>query len=81
MATIYAKLINQYDFKYHFFSASFLRIMKKFKSSDEIELLFKLNINHKLTEADNNNFAIKSHLKHQNQVQETEDSGWIFDKN
>ena len=81
MATIYARLINQYKFKYHIlFSASFYKINEEDQRSDEIELFLYLNINHNLTETDNNNIDVKSQLEHQIQIQETKESGWIFDK-
>ena len=46
MATIYARLINRYKFKYHMlFSASFHKINEEDQRSDEIELFFNLNNN------------------------------------
>ena len=39
-----------------------------------------MNININLTESDIDNIDIKSQLEHQIQIQETKDSGWIFDK-
>ena len=46
MATIYARLINQYKFKYHIlFSARFYKINEEDQRSDEIELFINLNIN------------------------------------
>ena len=81
MATIYARLINQYKSKYHIlFSASFYKINEDDQRSDEIELFINLNINYNLTETDINNIDVKSQLEHQIQVQETNESGWIFDK-
>ena len=41
---------------------------------------FSLNINHNLTETDFNTIDVKSQLEHQIQLQQTKDSGWIFDK-
>ena len=38
-----------------------------------------LNINHKLTESDNNNIGVKSQLEHQIQIHGTKESGWLFD--
>ena len=82
MATIYARLINQYKFKYHkSFSASFYKINEEDQRSDEIELFINLNINNNLTETDVNNIDVKSQIEHQIQVQETKESGWIFNKN
>ena len=81
MATIYARLINQYKFKYHIlFSASFYKINEEDQRSDEIELFINLKINNNLTETDINNIDVKSQLEHQIQTQETKESGWIFDK-
>ena len=81
MATIYSKLINQYKFKYHkLFSASFYKINEEDQRSDEIELFINLNINNNLTETDINDVDVKSQLEHQIQIQETKESGWIFDK-
>ena len=39
-----------------------------------------LNIDHNLTESDNDVIDVRSLLEHQIQVQETKESGWIFDK-
>ena len=81
MGTIYVRLINQYEFRYHtLFSASFYKIIEEDRRSDEIELFINLNINQNLTEPDINNIDVKSQLKHQIQIQETKDSRWIFDK-
>ena len=76
VATIYARLINQYKFKNHrFFSASFYKINEEDQRSDEIEFFFNLNINNKLSETVIKNIDVKSHLEHQIQVQETKESG------
>ena len=81
MATIYARLINQYKFIYHIlFSASFYKINEEDERSDEIELFINLNINNNLTESDIDNIDVKSQFGHQIQIQETKESGWIFDK-
>ena len=81
MATIYAKLINQYKFNYHIlFSANFYKKNEEDQRSDEIELFNILNINKNLTETDIINIDVKSQLQHQFQIQETKESGWIFDK-
>ena len=39
-----------------------------------------MNFNHNLTETDIDNIDVKSQLEIQIQIQETKDSGWIFDK-
>ena len=81
MATIYARLKNQYKFKYHIlFSTSFYKINEEGQRSDEIKLFINLNINQKLSESDINNIDVKSQIEHQIQFQETKESGWIFDK-
>ena len=47
MATIYARLINQYKFKYHILlSASFHKINEKDQRNHETELFINLNNNH-----------------------------------
>ena len=38
------------------------------------------NINLNLTNSDTNNIDVKSQLEHQLQIQETKESGWVFDK-
>ena len=81
LSVIYARLINQYKFKYHtLFSASFYKIIEKDQRSNEIELYMNLKINHNLTESDIDNIDVRSELAHQIQIQETKESGWIFDK-
>ena len=81
MATIYARIINEYKFKYHIlFSASFYKINEEDQRSDEIELFINLNIKNNLRETDNNNIDVRSELEHQIQIQETKESGWLFDE-
>ena len=81
LSVIYARLINQYKFKYHtLFSASFYKINEEDQRDNEIELYINLKNNHNLTESDIDNIDIKSQLEHQIQIQETKESGWIFDK-
>ena len=81
MATIYARLLNQYEFNCHIlFSASFFKINEEDQRSDEIELFFNLNINHNLTDSDVKNIDVESQLEHQIQIQETKESECIFDK-
>ena len=71
MAIIYARLLNQYKFKYHtLFSASFYEINEEGQRSDEIELYINLKINLNLSETEINNIDVKSHLEHQFQIQE-----------
>ena len=81
LSIIYARLINQYKFKYHtLFSASFYKINEEEQRNNEIELYINLNFNHNLTESDIDNIDVRSQLKHQIDIQETKESGWIFDK-
>ena len=81
MATIYAKLINQYKFRYQtVFSARFDKQDEDDQVLDEIELFFNLNFNHNLTQTDIDNIDVKSPLEHQIQQQEMKDSRWRFDK-
>ena len=81
MSVIYARLINQYKFKYHtFFSASFYKINEEDQRNNHIELYINLKIINNLTESDINNIDIRSQLEDQIQMQELKDSGWIFDK-
>ena len=80
-ATIYVRIINQYKFYYHLlFSASFYEINEEDQRGDEIEIFNNLKINHNLTETDIDNIDVKCQLEIQIQIQETKDSGWIFDK-
>ena len=81
MTTIYARLLNQYKIKYHIiFPASFYKINEEDQRSDETELFNNSNINHNLTENYIDNIDVKSQLESQAQIQETKESGWIFDK-
>ena len=81
LSIIYARLKNQYKFKYHtLFSASFYKINEEDQRDNEIELYINLKINHNLTESDIDNIDVTSQLKHQIDIQETKESGWIFDK-
>ena len=62
------------------FSASFYKINEEDQRNNEIELYINLKINSNLTESDIDNMDIRSQLEQQIQVQETKESGWIFDK-
>ena len=82
LSNMYASLINQYKYKNHtLFSASFYKIKEEDQRKNEIEFYMNLNINHNLKESDIDNIDVRSHLEHQKEVQETKESGWIFDKN
>ena len=81
LSVIYARLINQYKFKYHtLFSASFYKINEEDQRDNHIELYIFLKINNNLTESDIANIDIRPQLEHQIQMQESKESGWIFDK-
>ena len=81
LSFIYARLINQYKFKYHtLFSASFYKINEEDQRDNHIELYINLKINNNLTESDIDNIDIRSQLEDQIQMQELKESGWIFDK-
>ena len=81
LAVIYARLINQYKFKYQtVFLARFDKQDEDKRVSDETELFINLNINHNLTQSDLDIIDIKSPLDDQIQQQQMEDSGWRFDK-
>ena len=81
LAVIYARLINQYKFKYQtVFSARFDRQDEDGEILDETELFINLNTNYNLTQTDLNYIDIKSPLEHQIQKQEMKDSGWRSDK-
>ena len=74
-------MINQYKFKYHtLFSASFYEINEEDQRINEIKLFINLSITHILTKSDIDIIDVRSQLEHQIQIQETEESGWIFDK-
>ena len=82
MSVIYARLINQYKFRYQtVFSARFDKEDEDNQVLDETELFNNLKINHNSTETDINNIDVRSPLEHQKQQQEMKDSGWSFDKN
>ena len=82
LSVIYARLINQYQFQNRtLFSASFYKINEEDQRNNEIELYVNLKINNNnLTESDIINIDIRFQLENQIQVQETKESGWIFDK-
>ena len=81
LAVIYARLINQYKFRYQTaFSARFDKQDENNQVLDETELNINLNINHNLTQSDLDIIDIKSPLDDQIQQQQMKDSGWRFDK-
>ena len=81
ISTIYARLINQYKFKYQtLFPARFDNKDEDAQLLDETELFINLNINQNLTQSDLNKIDIRSPLEHQIQQHEMKDSGRRFDK-
>ena len=81
MSIIYARLINQYKFRYQtVFSARFDKQDEDGQLLDETELFINLNINQNLTQSDIDNINITFSLERQIQQQEMKDSGWRFDK-
>ena len=81
LSVIYARLINQYKFKYQtVFSARFDKQGENDQLLDETELFINLNMNYNITQSDIDNIDLKSPLEHQIQKQEMKDSGWRFDK-
>ena len=76
MSIIYARLINQYKFRYQtVFSARFDKQDEDGQLLDETELFINLNINQNLTQSDLDNINITFPLEHQIQQQEMKDSG------
>ena len=81
LSVIYARLINQYKFRYQtVFSSRFDKQDEDNQVLDETELFIILKINHNLTQSDLDKTDNKSLLEHQIQQQEMKDSGWRFDK-
>ena len=62
------------------FSASFYKINEEDQRNNEIDFFINLKINHKLQECDIDIIDVRFQLEHQIQIQETKESGWIFDK-
>ena len=81
LSTIYARLINQYKFKYQtVFWGRFDKQNEDGQLLDETELFINLNNKYNLTQTDLDNINVVSELEHQIQQQEMKDSGWRFDK-
>ena len=81
LSVLYARLINQYKFKYQtVVSARFVKQDENDQVLDETEFFINLNVYHKLTQTDIDNIDVKSPLQHQIQQQEMKDSGWRIDK-
>ena len=62
------------------FSASFHKINEEAQRSDENESFNISKIIHDLTESDIKNIDVEYQLENQIQIQETKESGWMFDK-
>ena len=78
---IYARLINQYKFKYQRnFSATIDKQDQDSQVLDETKIINNLKINHNLTESDLDKIDVRSPLKYQIQQPEMKNSGWRFDK-
>ena len=81
LSVICARLTNQNKFNYHtIFSASSYKIEEEDQRNNEIDFYINLKIINNLTESDIDNIDVRSQLEHQIQIQETKESGWIFDK-
>ena len=81
LAVIYARLINQYKFRYQtIFSARFDKQDEDNQVIDETDFFINLKINHNLTQTDIDIIDIRSPLEYQIQQQEMTDSGRRFDK-
>ena len=79
LSVIYARLINQFFLNITlYFQRAFIKVMKKIK---EIMKFNHLNINHNLTESEIDIIDFRYQLEQQIQIQETKESGRIFDKN
>ena len=81
MSIIYARLMNQYKFRYQVvFSARFDKQDEDNQLLDETELFINLNIIQNITQSDLDNINITFPLERRIQQQEMKDSGWGFDK-
>ena len=54
--------------------------MKKIREITKLKLYINLKPNNNLTESDIDIIDVRSHLEQQIQIQETKESGWMFDK-
>ena len=81
LSVIYARLINQYIFKYQtVFSARFEKQDGSNQVLDETELFINLNNNHNSTEGDLDKIEFRFLLEHQILHQEMKESGLRFDE-
>ena len=80
MATIYARLINHYIFKYQtVFSARLDKLDEDGQILNGDKLIMNLNFNQNLTESVTDNIDIKSSPRSQIQKEKMRDSGCRFD--
>ena len=81
LSTIYARLTNQFKFKYQtVFSARLDKQNEDNQVIDETELFINLNVNHNLTQTEIDKIDVRSPLKNQLQQKEMKDCGWRFHK-
>ena len=81
MSIIYARLINQYKFRYQVvFSGRFNKQDENGDISDETEMFINLNINQNLTQSGIDNIDITYPLGQQIDILKMKDSGWRFNK-
>ena len=76
LSNIYARLINQYEFRYQ---TVFLTVFDK-QNEDEKELFIDLNISHNLTQSDIDKIDVISLLRHKIHEEEMKDFDWQFYK-
>ena len=77
MCSTYARLIKQIKFIYQaVFLGRFGQQDEVDQVIDETDWYVSLTTNQNLTQSDFDNFDIRSQLKHQNQNQESKQSGW-----
>ena len=72
LSNIYARLINQYKFRYQ---TVFLAVFDK-----QNEIFIDLNISHNLTQTDIDKIDVISPLKHKIHDEEMKNSSWQFNK-
>ena len=80
LATIYARKINQYKFKYQLVFSVRFDTQDKNNKVKKTQLYLNLKKNRKLTQSDIDIIIIRCQLESQKLNLELEDSGWSFDK-
>ena len=82
MVVIYARLLNQNNFKHHtYFQQDFINSLETIKYLTKLIFILILDINQKIIELNIIKIDVESQLERQIQTREIEDSDWIFDKN